>query len=328
MGNTAPSSNPCDHRTLHLHCRAERSSGLPRIFYLAALASLFCGLPAQAATAIAARFAVPVLCTETPTARTHAKGTGIIVDPSGIMLTAAHVVSTSRTLCALTVMVPEDDWGRSFKFHTFSVQKCVSDELLDIALCHIQPVGTSREWAYLQPARLHAAAPQVGASVSVTGFSGWGFLPVVATGPLLGWQQFYRRQDGCYCDFAVATTIHEGMSGGPIVTAEGQAIGLVTTAGTGRFRGISFGTSFERAAAFLRKNGLLLENPAIPSHASIHPRIQNHFVNLGHRLDVARSQENQRGGSYVACANTSCAATTVLQWMLTVSSTFRAYPPA
>jgi len=71
-------------------------------------------------------------------------------------------------------------------------------------------------------------------------------------------RQRYRRQDGCYCDFAVDAVTHEGMSGSPLVTEEGDVIGLITTAGSGKFRGISFGTTFEGAAAFLRKAGLLV----------------------------------------------------------------------
>ena len=46
------------------------------------------------------------------------------------------------------------------------------------------------------------------------------------------------------------------MSGGPIVTAQGEVLGILTLAGSGKFRGISFGASFEEAAAFLKAQGI------------------------------------------------------------------------
>ena len=204
----------------------------------------------------AARQAVPILCTQNPSARTKTRGTAVVVDSAGVILTAAHVVLDSQTFCTLTLLVPNDEWSRASKFRPFSVRHCVANQLLDIALCHIQPIEDVRDWSYLKPARLRIRSPQPGAMVTITGFTGWGHFPTVVRGGFVSPQQFYRRQDGCYCDFAIEAVTHEGMSGSPLVTEMGEVIGLVTTAGTGKFRGLSFGTSFERAASFLRKAGL------------------------------------------------------------------------
>jgi Trypsin-like peptidase domain len=101
---------------------------------------------------------------------------------------------------------------------------------------------------------MQVAAPQ--SLVTIPGFTGWSLFPTVVRGRIASPRLFYRRQDGCYCDFAVDTVTYDGMSGSPLVTEQGDVIGLITTAGTGKFRGLSFGTTFEGAAAFLRKAGL------------------------------------------------------------------------
>ena len=82
---------------------------------------------AQAQTA-AARFAVPVLCTDNQlAAHTKARGTAVIVDASGLILTAAHVILEAKLYCTLTVLVPNDEWSRASTFHAFAVQQCSAD---------------------------------------------------------------------------------------------------------------------------------------------------------------------------------------------------------
>ena len=233
---------------------------LPKLVLLAPFFLLLHPVPAfatDASASAAPRFAVPILCTEAQSAaRTKARGTAVVVDLSGIILTAAHVVSQSQLFCTLTALVPNDEWTRASGFRPFSVEQCVTNELLDIALCRIKPRGNNRDWSYLRAASIRMQIPPPASSVVITGFTGWGYFPTVVHGRIASPQQLYRRQDGCYCDFAVDTLTYEGMSGSPLVTEQGDVIGLITTAGTGKFRGISFGTSFERAAAFLRKAGL------------------------------------------------------------------------
>jgi S1-C subfamily serine protease len=220
------------------------------------LLSVFMEQALAADSATAPRFAVPILCTENPAARTKVRGTAVVIDRSGTVLTAAHVVGNSPSSCVLTVIVPNDDWSRALGFRVFLVRDCRSDELLDIALCHITPLEDPRDWAHLRAAPVLLRSPRAGSPLVITGFTGWGFLPTVITGQLIAPRELYRRQDGCYCDFAVKVATHAGMSGSPVLTSDGQVVGLITTSGTGKFRGISFGTSLEHAAAFLRKAGL------------------------------------------------------------------------
>jgi hypothetical protein len=82
---------------------------------------------------------------------------------------------------------------------------------------------------------------------------GRGLSPLVRSGRIQG-RQIYQRKDGCYCDFATDIAAIEGMSGSPVITAQSEVIGILTLAGSGKFRGLSFGASLEEAANFL-KNG-------------------------------------------------------------------------
>ena len=231
-----------------------------RRFQLVALAALV-GLSRFAPAATlpfvpplhAARFAVPILCTEHLSGRTRARGTAIIVDPSGIILTAAHVVLENQVACTLTAMVPDDDWDRASRFYLFSVGRCASDALLDLAACRIQS-GDNHNAPLLRAASVRGPAPAPGTAVTITGFTGWGLFPTVVRGRLTPGQS-YRRKDGCYCDFAVDAEVYEGMSGSPVETEQGRVIGLITTAGTGPFRGTSFGTSLEYAAPLMARLG-------------------------------------------------------------------------
>jgi len=209
---------------------------------------------AQVASA-APRFAVPILCTDNQhAAHTRARGTAVIIDVSGVVLTAAHVILEAKFYCALTVLVPNDEWSRASKFYAFAVQKCSADQLLDIAVCHIAALDRLKDWSFLRAAQIHARGGQAGSFATITGFTGWGWFPTVVHGPILP-PQLYHTHEGCYCDVAVSVETHEGMSGSPIVDGSGAVIGVVTLAGTGKFHGASFGTSMANAAGFLRKSG-------------------------------------------------------------------------
>ncbi len=204
----------------------------------------------------AARFAVPILCTENQlAASTRARGTGVIVDASGVILTAAHVILEAKIFCTLTVLVPNDEWTRATKFYSFSIQQCSADRLLDIAACRIKPLDPLRDWSFVRAAKIETRGWKAGAVTTTTGFTGWGWFPIVVRGHLLP-PQLYRTRDGCYCELAVDVITHEGMSGSPMLNEDGEVIGLITLSGSGKFRGLSFGTGMASAAPFLRSYGL------------------------------------------------------------------------
>jgi len=239
------------------------SCGRIRIALIAASIALL-RLPSFGSDPVtAARFAVPVLCTPNPSARTRARGTAIVVDVSGVVVTAAHVVADSKSPCILTLLVPNDEWRRASGFRAFAIEPCVSNELLDVAVCRIHPLERPQDWSYLRAAPLRTQVRPSDVSLTVTGFTGWGIFPTVVRGHIVSPRQLYRREDGCYCDFAIDTATYQGMSGSPLVNERGEVIGLITIAGSGKFRGLSFGTSFERAATFLTRAGIrsIVESP-------------------------------------------------------------------
>ena len=204
----------------------------------------------------AARFAVPILCTETHFAgRTRAHGSAVVIDTTGVIITAAHVVLNAQSSCSLTIVVPSSEWSQTSGFHPFKIGQCETNLSLDIAACRITPVESKNDYKYLRAAVVRLFMPAPNTMVTVMGFTGWGFYPTVLRARLQS-VQLLRRQDGCYCDFAVDTSTFQGMSGSPLVTANGEVVGIITTSGTGKFRGLSFGTDFERAAVFLRKYAL------------------------------------------------------------------------
>jgi hypothetical protein len=47
------------------------------------------------------------------------------------------------------------------------------------------------------------------------------------------------------------------MSGSPVISSEGEVLGILTLAGNGKFRGLSFGVSFEEAKIFLAAEGVI-----------------------------------------------------------------------
>jgi S1-C subfamily serine protease len=231
------------------------------------LAALLCGAAfLQAAAAQpppppALRAAVPLLCTENNrAAHTRVRGSGVIADSGGTLLTAAHVIlqarSNSRSDCTLSVMVPDEEWIHAGRLRAFLLGDCHLNQPLDLAVCRIHPAENSRDWGYLRAARIRLRPAASGEPVWVTAFTGWGLLPLTRSGHITG-RQNYQRQDGCRCDFATDITAVEGMSGSPVISSDGEVLGILTLAGNAKFRGLSFGVSFEQAKSFLAAEGVI-----------------------------------------------------------------------
>jgi S1-C subfamily serine protease len=223
------------------------------------------GLQQPEAPPPALRAAVPLLCTENIAAfRTYVRGTGLIADSGGTLVTAAHVIQQARFNCTLSVMIPDDEWIHTGHLRRFLLARCHLNEFLDLAVCRIQPADNSTDLGYIRAAPLRFRQVNPGESVSVTGFTGWVLAPLTRSGRITG-QEDYRRQDGCRCDFATNIVAVEGMSGSPVISLRGEVVGIITQAGKGRFRGTSFGVTFEEARSFLIAEGVVV--PASPQEA-------------------------------------------------------------
>lgn len=227
------------------------NSLLPQLAHAGEFSSSQAGVP---------RSTVPILCTDHYLGgRTRARGTGVVIDTGGKLLTAGHVVTEHQLYCELTALVPDADWSRTRTYHAYSVRDCSSSVELDLAVCQMVPVG--RAGIALQAATLRTRFPRVAITVTATGFTGWGLAPTSLSGFLRG-GNYLRKEEECYCDFSISLTAFGGMSGGPVTDVDGGVIGIVTTTGTGRFRGLAFGTSIERALAFLQHHGIVFQSKA------------------------------------------------------------------
>jgi S1-C subfamily serine protease len=236
----------------------------PAIFATVLCLSPWRPASAQPATpSPALRAAVPLLCTENSLAlRTRVRGTAVVADSGGTLLTAAHVILEARSNCTLSVLIPDQEWTHVGRLRTFLLSDCHLNHLLDIAVCRIHPAENRRDWGYLRPARIRFRSASPGERVWVTAFSGWGLVPLTRSGHVTG-RENYERQDGCRCDFATDIVAEEGMSGSPIISDDGEVLGILTLAGKGRFRGTSFGVSLEDAKSFLAAEGV-----AVPASLS------------------------------------------------------------
>ena len=198
-----------------------------------------------------------MLCTENNLPfRTFVHGSGFIADSSGTLITAGHVILQAHFSCTLSVMVPDNEWVHVGHLRRFLLERCHVNEMLDIAVCRIQPADDARDLGYVRGAPLRFRPVVPGEPVSVTGFTGWVLAPLARTGHITG-QEDYRRPDGCRCNFATDIVAVEGMSGSPVISYSGEVIGIITQAGRGRFRGTSFGVTFEEAKSFLMAEGIV-----------------------------------------------------------------------
>ena len=205
----------------------------------------------------AIRAAVPLLCTENaPAIRTYIRGTGFIANSGGTLMTAAHVILEARFNCTLSVMVPDDEWIHAGHLRRFLLVRCHLNELFDLAVCRIQPADNPRDLGYVRAAPLRTRPIAIGEPVSVAGFAGWVVAPLTYAGRIIG-QEDYRRQDGCRCDFSTNIVVVEGMSGSPVIASNGEVLGIITQAGKGKFKGLSFGVTFEEARSFLVAEGVI-----------------------------------------------------------------------
>jgi len=219
--------------------------------------------PATSPPPPALRAAVPLLCTENNrAAHTRVRGSGVIADSGGTLLTAAHVILQARSGCTLSVMIPDEEWTRAGRLRAFLVGDCHLNQPLDLAVCRIHPAENGRDWGYIRAARIRLRPATSGEPVWVTAFTGWGLSPLTRSGHITG-RQNYQRQDGCRCDFATDITAVEGMSGSPVISSAGEVLGILTLAGKEKLHGLSFGVSFEEAKSFLTAEGVIASSGSV-----------------------------------------------------------------
>ena len=175
-------------------------------------------------------------------------GSGFVVDDEGYILTNRHVVGDPRRLQKITVSLPEPD-GRSFE-----ARYVASDPNFDLAVLKVDdgnmpvaPLGTSGdilvgEWAIA-----------IGNPFDLG--------PTVSIGVVSALDRDFSEPQGDYYYRDMIQTdaaINLGNSGGPLVNADGEVIGINSFIYTGGEYssgsiGIGFAIPIDTAASFLEE---------------------------------------------------------------------------
>ena len=175
-------------------------------------------------------------------------GSGFVVDDEGYILTNSHVVGDPRQLQKITISLPEPD-GR-----TFEARYVASDPNFDLAVLKVDdgnvpvaPLGTSGdilvgEWAIA-----------IGNPFDLG--------PTVSIGVVSALDRDFSEPQGDYYYRDMIQTdaaINLGNSGGPLVNADGEVIGINSFIYTGGEYasgsiGIGFAIPIDTAASFLEE---------------------------------------------------------------------------
>jgi putative serine protease PepD len=178
---------------------------------------------------------------ESSSAESSATGSGFIVDEEGTVVTAAHVVDEASSV----KVILQDGTTRS-------AEVLGIDEATDIAVIRFDPEGIE-----LQPLELgDSAALKVGASVAAIGAPfeyAWSF----STGIVSGLDRTIQAPNGFTVAHAIQTdaAVNPGNSGGPLLDAEGDVIGVVdqiaTDGSADQSSGVGFAVPSDLVAAEL-----------------------------------------------------------------------------
>jgi len=184
--------------------------------------------PAAVSVYRAAEAAFVVVQSKGGTSGVGKLGSGVIIDSQGDILTALHVVQGASTVEA------------SFADGTTSTASVTSsDAAHDIAV-----LTPSRLPAVVLPAAL-GDAPQIGDEVFVVG-NPLDLVASLSAGVVSGLNRTFTPADGPSLSGMIQfdAAVNPGSSGGPLLNAKGQVVGIVTglanPAGNDEFAGIGF----------------------------------------------------------------------------------------
>jgi S1-C subfamily serine protease len=172
-----------------------------------------------------------------------ATGSGFIVDEEGTVVTAAHVVDEASSV----KVILQDGTVRS-------AEVLGVDDATDIAVIRFDPEG-----AELQTLELgDSSSLKVGASVAAIGAPfeyAWSF----STGIVSGLDRTIQAPNGFTVSHAIQTdtAVNPGNSGGPLLDAEGDVIGVVdqiaTDGSADQSSGVGFAVSSDLVASELEQ---------------------------------------------------------------------------
>ena len=162
-----------------------------------------------------------------PVYTTQSLGSGVIVDPSGLVLTNAHVIAKASKIFIALPGRPRELEG----------ELVGSDELLDLAVVRLPKRGNGQPYAHLELGR--ADDLLVGESVIAIG-NPLGFGSSITTGVVSGpLRELSLGDDFTAVFIQTDALINPGNSGGPLININGELIGI-NTAIARQAQGIGF----------------------------------------------------------------------------------------
>ena len=159
-----------------------------------------------------------------------ATGTGFVVDSSGNIVTAAHVVDGASSITV------------TFQDGTTRTAKLLGkDDATDVAVLKVDPSGLT-----LHPLELgSSAALGAGDPLAVIG-DPFGYDRSISTGIVSGLDRTIQAPNGFTVAHAIQTdaAMNPGNSGGPVFTADGKVIGIADQIATGGSASANTGVGF------------------------------------------------------------------------------------
>jgi putative serine protease PepD len=155
----------------------------------------------------------------TPTGQSIDTGTGIVINPPGDILTASHVVAGASKI--------------TVKFLDGTVRTATvlgTDASNDASVLHVNPAGLT-----LHPLALGSTASLVvGDPLAVIG-NPFGYNRSLSTGVVSGRDRTIQAPNGSLIAEALQTdaAVNPGNSGGPLLDAQGQVVGIADQIATG-----------------------------------------------------------------------------------------------
>jgi serine protease Do len=170
-------------------------------------------------------------------------GSGVIVDPRGLVVTNEHVVAGAARIRVLLAD------GRELPASLVG-----ADQSFDLAVLRIEPIGKdgkdgkdSKELKDLPSLRIGTASDlMIGETVIAIG-NPFGLSHTVTSGVISALHRMVRAKNRTYEDFIqIDAQINPGNSGGPLLNVNGELIGINTAVHSGG-PGIGFAIPIDRA---------------------------------------------------------------------------------
>ena len=182
-----------------------------------------------------------------------ATGTGFVTGTDGYIITAAHVVDGASAI-AVTF---QDGTKRTARISG-------KDDATDVALLKIDPAGLT-----LHPLKLGSSASlRAGDPLAAIG-DPFGYERSISTGIVSGLDRTIQAPNGFTVAHAIQTdaALNPGNSGGPILNAAGEVVGIADQIATGGGTRANAGVGFAVPIDLVKSDLATLKAGATPRHA-------------------------------------------------------------